>query len=317
MLSAIAARKAAQAASARQDTKQTAAARSPSTASEHTRVPTVAKSISNTSVVEQPPRKRRRKNTSDVGGKRTRYFEKEDLGTNVIDVNDAGNSVAHSSSDDDERPSALFVEGQISRHVKSRRMWSPSRPQTASEDETDDNTLPPKEPSLSTVQEPQSKGPLSTFRPLLNKNMFHLAPEEREMIGLPSLSATILLLSPADNFSITGTCSMTVFAGSVSLCGVTLSASRTQHAIFAPKSSPVPVVEYTDSPQESISIFPLPDRIRRLCNPMHAVVAIQELQSGVEGLGRVCRTFEGVFDSPLGQPEFEHDLGVRSITRIF
>ncbi|KIK36101.1 hypothetical protein CY34DRAFT_16609 [Suillus luteus UH-Slu-Lm8-n1] len=72
--------------------------------------------------------------------------------------------------------------------------------------------------------------------------------------------------------------------GSVSILGVTLSASKEAHHVFAPRSAPIPILRCTSSDvHDNSNIHSLP-RVRN--NHGGAVVAIQSLDTDVEGLGR-------------------------------
>ena len=107
---------------------------------------------------------------------------------------------------------------------------------------------------------------------------------------------------------------LTLLQGSIRLLGTTLTPSKISHRIFAPRSYPIPVLDALGQPagtssQESsqkISLVSgLPGHIIESISTLHVVVALQELVTGLEELGRVVPTFTGVF---------EPDIRDRSIT---
>jgi polynucleotide 5'-hydroxyl-kinase GRC3/NOL9 len=65
--------------------------------------------------------------------------------------------------------------------------------------------------------------------------------------------------------------------------------------VFVPRSAPVPILRCASlDAHADLNIYTLPPRVRSIHGG--AVVAIQSLDTGVEGLGRVCRVFDGVFE---------------------
>ncbi|KAG1887755.1 hypothetical protein F4604DRAFT_2038239, partial [Suillus subluteus] len=73
------------------------------------------------------------------------------------------------------------------------------------------------------------------------------------------------------------------------ILGITLSASKVAHHVFIPHSTPIPILQFAllDVHADS-NIYSLPrsPRVRNIHGG--AAVAIQSLDTGVEGLGRVC-----------------------------
>jgi polynucleotide 5'-hydroxyl-kinase GRC3/NOL9 len=102
---------------------------------------------------------------------------------------------------------------------------------------------------------------------------------------------------------------LTLLQGSIRLLGTILSPSKTSHKIFAPRSHPIPVLEALGVPASTsfgISSQEGPDLISRLpkhitqaLSSSHVVLALQELVTGVEELGRVVQTFSGIFEPDL------------------
>ncbi|KAH9916798.1 uncharacterized protein B0H18DRAFT_1124020 [Fomitopsis serialis] len=208
--------------------------------------------------------------------------------------------------------------------ARRRRAWSPSAPLRDSSDEEDDELLddesaPP--PVVIPVAGPSKLVPkvLSTFQPVLDQNMFYLTPEDIQILDLPSPSlqcdntGTLIVLHPSNSLALLGTYRLTVLQGAVSLMGSVLTASRTCHRVFAPRSSPIPVLRSIaaslNGPQSA-----MPDRVRSTLGPGATVVLLQELQTGVERLGTVCRTFEGVFSPSRSQSKMPTvELNLRGV----
>jgi polynucleotide 5'-hydroxyl-kinase GRC3/NOL9 len=135
---------------------------------------------------------------------------------------------------------------------------------------------------------------LSTFEPSLDQNMFFLTAKEQSTLNL-SDRATLIALNAQDSLCLLGTCNLTILHGSITLCGITLLASSTKHPIYAPRSSPLPIIRASSKTASALK----PETLsRRLVNILEfkAVIILQELRTNVEDLGRICRSFEGVFE---------------------
>ena len=240
----------------------------------------------------------------------------------------AGSARAEASDDDavrsaeedeeDEHESVLGGFDDTSVPSSKRRAYSPSRP--VEEDSSDEDIPAPSAPlRLKSAQLPSKSVTLSTFRPTSDENLFVLTADERSMLGLSGEGAIVVLLSERDTLSFIGTLRIRVLHGSVSMLGATLRASAVSRPVFAPRSSPVPTlvaVEARDGSSAESSLA-LPSRIGTAAKDASAVVMLQEMFSGVEGLGRVVRPFEGVFrpgpeDSVLDLPL----AGVAMVSRI-
>ena len=135
---------------------------------------------------------------------------------------------------------------------------------------------------------------LSTFQPSPNQNMFFLTAEEQSLLNL-SDRATLIALDAQDSLCLLGTCNLTILHGSVTLCGITLLASSIKHAIYAPRSSPLPVVRASIKSSSILNPETLSSRLLKILE-FKAVVILQELRTNVEDLARICRSFEGVFE---------------------
>lgn len=135
---------------------------------------------------------------------------------------------------------------------------------------------------------------LSTFRPTRDLNVYELSADEASAMGLQNATSAISI-DREETLALLGTYALTVLKGSVSILGVTLSASKEAHRVFAPRSAPIPILRCASSDVHAdLNIYSLPPRVRN--NYDGAVVAIQSLDTDVEGLGRVCRVFDGVFE---------------------
>lgn len=135
---------------------------------------------------------------------------------------------------------------------------------------------------------------LSTFRPTRDLNVYELSADEASAMGLRN-ETSVISIDWEETLALLGTYALTVLKGSISILGVTLSASKEAHHVFAPRSAPIPILRCASSDvHDDSNIYSLPSRIRN--NRGGVVVAIQSLDTDVEGLGRVCRVFDGVFE---------------------
>ncbi|KAL4063260.1 Pre-mRNA cleavage complex II protein Clp1-domain-containing protein [Scleroderma yunnanense] len=170
------------------------------------------------------------------------------------------------------------------------REWSPSRP--------NDSEKPQ-----------QLKVAISNFTPVIGHNTLPLTDHDLCSLGFQGESAVLLTINAGESLALVGVYLIVVLRGGVSLCGVTLRPSSTRHRVFAPRSSPIPVISWTPPEDDSKATqIPLPSNIHT--NPDAAIVLIQRENTGVQGLGRVCRVFEHVFKPPrdattgdIGVPE--------------
>lgn len=144
-------------------------------------------------------------------------------------------------------------------------------------------------------QEPQHENRLlSTFEPSPDQNMFFLTAEEQSTLNL-SDRATLIALNAQDSLCLLGTCNLTILHGSITLCGITLLASSTKYPIYAPRSSPLPIIKPSSKTTSILKPETLSPRLVKILE-FKAVIVLQELRTNVEELGRVCRSFEGVFE---------------------
>lgn len=204
--------------------------------------------------------------------------------------------------EDEGSDSVLSTLDDFSNEAPTRRAWSPSQPVEDSSDEEspDGETLPYDMsslfPSTSSPQKQADAEFLSTFEPIIDENVFFLNETELALFGL-SDPTTVVSITARDSICLLGTCKLAVLQGTLSLTGTTLSASHTQHTIFAPRSSPLPILRAggQSSSTSILSRSTLSPRLQHILES-ETVISIQENRTGVEGLGRICRTFEGVFE---------------------
>ncbi|KAI6040649.1 hypothetical protein EDC04DRAFT_2674743 [Pisolithus marmoratus] len=128
--------------------------------------------------------------------------------------------------------------------------------------------------------------------------------------GFQGDNGVVLVLNASESAALLGVYLLTVLQGHANLCGITLGPSTTHHRVFAPRSSPIPVISWV--PTERYSKRPLPSSVH--ASPDATVVLIQYADTGVEGLSRVCRVFENVFKPARDTPA--RDIGIPEIRLI-
>ncbi|KAJ6615463.1 hypothetical protein B0H10DRAFT_1801363 [Mycena sp. CBHHK59/15] len=311
MLSAIAARKAAQAASAHATPVLEPEPPAPTPVAVET-PPSHSRSNSKrkpTSQVPNSSRKRKKKREAEL--KKSRYFE---AGS---DPSQHPDDIIIIDSDEDEEGDVSYAPPALSTRTKvvGKRGWSPSAPIHDSSDEEVEEILDVP------IQASATKAPahLTTFQVIPDKTAFFIQSEEAAPLGLSTVTATVTLLTPGQTISLLGVYTFAVLQGVVSVSGVHVPASPTVHRVFAPRSAPIPTLEALDGKASHLSVSDVPLRLRPAFQSGGAIVALQQLQSGVEGLGRICRTFDGVFQPSRWQQrnDAEHDLrlpGVHLLT---
>ena len=226
------------------------------------------------------------------------------------------------SSDDSNMSITQRPERSLEPSLRERTTYSPSRPVVPLADSSDyaSDASESEQPVMDLSQlfpynrplpteEPQI---LSTFRPIHGQNLFRLSLDEGSALGLSGPAVT-LVLSLSATVSFVGAYRLRVLRGSMSLLGTILPPSRVLHRVFAPRSSPIPVIEALAARGESSkSLHDIPTRITSVIDEGDVIIVLQELRTGIDGLGRVMRTFGGVFhhdpegasDIPLGGVHF-------------
>lgn len=287
MLSAIAARKAAQAA-LKEASGPIVEVRTPSPPTPSVTPPATSKPNSKRKTTAQAPNSKRKKKEKRVGRKNARYFDEPDAFADQGDV---------IIIDSEEEP--MYEDLTDPGPSTSQRRWSPSIPLNDSSEEEGGEGIPDgREPAQPAIHTPHI---LSNLHPTPNENIFFLTSDEVRAFNLSSstqtLPATIVVLGFKETICLLGTYTFCVLQGSLSCSGVVLSASSRTHRVFAPRSSPLPILEGTlgNSSISNLNLK-LPSRLRSLTQTPAALILIQELTTGVERLGRICRTFDGVFE---------------------
>ncbi|KAJ7066642.1 hypothetical protein C8F01DRAFT_712278 [Mycena amicta] len=226
---------------------------------------------------QTPNSSRKRKKKREAETKKPRYFE---------DVLDESTDIIIVDSEDEEELLSMTVAG--------KRSYSPSAPvNDSSEEELDEILDVPIPPASFQPRLPQN---LSTFSPEPDTNTFHLLPEELALLNLSVDCATLISLRPGSTMALVGVYSLSVLRGAVSIYGARLHSSTTPHRVFAPRSAPIPIIEVLNA--SSTLQIDLPARLQAVFVDDNVVIVLSALQTGVEGLGRICRIFEGVFSPP-------------------
>ncbi|KAL5508618.1 GRC3 [Sanghuangporus vaninii] len=337
MLSAIAARKAAQAAKLAATSQPPSStpgdvliSESESESDSECRKTVIQKSkrkLSDTVNPKRPNnRKKRRKKGAKIEAAQPRYYDTIEAFPQPVEE-DEGSLSSASNSDEDVQELQFAdtelretIEAQQPRKTKIQRAWSPSRPPGNSSDDEAGLSVPtphfPFAPGSQTEQLRGAKYQTAysfSFVPRPEKNVFYIEKNDTK----PALGrkGTMITLAEGETTALLGVYSLTVLRGRVSLMGTELHASASRpHTIFAPKCSPIPVI--TAVPSSTISSCPLPDRITRSIDPSDTILLLEDVHTGVEGLGLICKTFENVFEaSSLAEDAF-HLSGARVLTTI-
>ena len=264
-------------------------------------------------------KKAKRLTNSDV--RRARYFEAEQPpGGFDGDDPQSPHPQPHSSQEDG------LISGFITEDPGPSRGYSPSRPILDSSEDESRELVHEKHYSLGKKLETDSIVSLTASRrlffPKLDSNCFRLTSDDlKGLDGSQDVgSGTLLLLPPGHSLTFVGTASITLLQGAVAVLGMHLRPSLHSHRVFSPRCSPLASIETLDvssvGGESNNSNSPnwgrLPRQIQNAVNPSDCVVLIQPLSSGVEGLGKVCRLFDGVFDvaPDLRDTEVEDAIGV-------
>lgn len=295
MLSAIAARKAAQAAREGASGPIAEVKTPPSPPTSSIIPPATSKPNSKRKSTAQTPNSKRKKKEKRVVQKNVRYFDEPDAFAGQGDV---------IIIDSEEEP--MYGNLTDPGPSTSQRRWSPSIPLNDSSEEEGGEAIPDiHEPAQPAMHTPHV---LSNLHPIPNENMFFLTSDEVRAFNLssstPNLPATIVVLGLKETICLLGTYTFCVLQGSLSCSGVVLSASPRTHRVFAPRSSPLPILEGTLGNSSISDLYSkLPPRLHSLTQTPASLILIQELTTGVEGLGRICRTFDGVFEPSRWQKD--------------
>ncbi|KAK0455692.1 uncharacterized protein EV420DRAFT_1644472 [Desarmillaria tabescens] len=297
MLSAVAARKAAQAAKKKPEpTPPVVLEESAPVLVEPPRPQSVSKR--KPSSQNAPTSRKKKKKNHDRRPEPSRYFEEPDpfqMQENIISID-----------------SDMSNEGDIEQPERVLRGWSPSAPLNDSSEEEDEGPPPvpisqPQPPPPPVT--PEENDTLSTFHPIRDQNHLYFDPRR----------AVLLWTGKSDTICFLGAYKLYVLHGSITICGTTLHSSVRAHHVFAPRSSPLPVIavehESVGGPSKTAS---LAARFQLLLGTADALIIIQELQTNVSGLEVVCKTFDGVFGPYRRRDEDVFDFripGVHLVSR--
>lgn len=279
-----------------------------------------AKPASSSKGKGKPPKKQKKK----------RYFD-ENLNEPTAFGNCGRDEEASPSSSEDElfgfhlmneesegaRTNGRTTPGTSGR-VRRQRAWSPSNPlqdsdSSSVENETielDEVPAPPI-PGQSLIPPPDT--PLSTWTP--TSSNCHKIPTDS------SGTSKLLLLRAGDTITLLGVFALDVLKGDVEYQGVKLSPSLRKIEVFAPKCSPLSAIralppDPLNAEESSLGQNLLPSNLKEVVDAHEgAVFIVSALRTGIEGLGRVCSTFESIFSPPRGY-EGTTSLGIEGVVMV-
>ncbi|THH30293.1 hypothetical protein EUX98_g3913 [Antrodiella citrinella] len=268
------------------------------------------------SAVQTTPRNKKSKPSH---AKDSRYFQtlsKDDDTPDLIIIDDDNVSDNDGLSDvsDDDSSTGLASPAPT-------RAWSPSAVQSNDVAMEDDYFLTtPARKSRPAFTSANSS--FSTYTPVSGRNFYPLSIEELGSLspqsGSSDRQACIVLISPSERLALLGAYRLRLLHGLIMLAGVTLRPSSTSHRVFAPKCAAIPVIEaLSQAADEEDITADLPERVAAVINQFSAAVLLEELETGVDGLGKVCRTFEDVFAPPKSRTgSSEQKLGLHGVSLI-
>ncbi|KAF9037010.1 hypothetical protein BDZ89DRAFT_1011226 [Hymenopellis radicata] len=318
MLSAVAARKAAQAAKQAPLTPDTSVPKVTDKQAESPASRPPPSSSKRKPSSQSAPAAKRKKKKSQEKGKIARYFQ--DSTTDSIHVDQDIITIESDDSDVEQDADSLddidFSIAEFQPKVASstvpptQRAWSPSVPVADSSDEEDDDV----DEEMAPPPIAEETDALSTFQPIRDQNVFTLDSADMVSLGYADdgLSATLVVLQPGDTLSFVGAYKFSVVQGSIMVLGTTFHPAVTTHNVFAPRSSPIPVIKAAASTSTPLS---LPVRLKAHAQPSETVIVLHELRTNVQGLERICATFEGVF-RPLRRHATNFDFGVPGLSMV-
>lgn len=258
----------------------------------------------------QKPTSGSNSNPQAAGGKRGKEDVPVVVSRDLRESEGDGDSVDSglSTDDDDEVPIASLPPAR-------GRHWSPSAPvvdleSNDEEPERNLSTLPTRSPT--------------TFQPTEGTNTLRLTSDEVCGLGLNTEhgSAVAIALSVGERFCLLGAYTVVVVHGSLEACGAIFAPSTTSrpHRVFASKSSYLPTFECIPASSRPIpSPCSVPPRLQPMYQKFNAVVVIQELLLGVDGLERVFGTFNGMFRETQQEKLNGEvgDIGLRGVRMVW
>lgn len=234
------------------------------------------------------PQRRKKADDRKIEGK-ARYFDAR------ADVPEPD---LHSLTDGDISLSDREILSLSQPRLQPGRAWSPTQPLLDSSDEEIGIEVGGVRATNASIATPTTV----PFSAEIGVNTFPLTPEESSALIDVEEPATVMILPAHSDIALIGVYQLTVLQGAMMVMGVTLVPSNSSHAVFSPKLSPLPCIESLgNTDPASPLISHVPDRLRACISPDHAVILIRAHPTGIEGLGRVMRNFESMFQhSQLG-----------------
>jgi polynucleotide 5'-hydroxyl-kinase GRC3/NOL9 len=116
-----------------------------------------------------------------------------------------------------------------------------------------------------------------------------------------------IILKLSETLSFVGTVALTVLQGSVSLFGSITPASSIRHSVYAPKNYPTATMESIEYLRRSSVNPKIPVFMEPLVTESDAVLQIEDLHSGVQGLYQVCPIHLAIFEGPI-ETQFDFRL---------
>ncbi|CAK5283075.1 unnamed protein product [Mycena citricolor] len=258
------------------------------------------------------PSSKKHKKKREPEVRRVRYFE------NALERREPDLIVIDSEEEVEVEADESTTPTTTSRPPQTgQRAWSPSAPlNDSSEDEDEEDQSDTSRAPASTPLVPHI--PFTTFHAVPDETLFCLGHEEKLLLGLSGdAPASLLVLTPGQTLTLLGVYALTVMRGAVSLYGVMLNASPAAQRVYAPRSSALPVLKaIATSARAGLNKLDVPPRARAACAEGRAVVVLQQLKTGVEGLGRIVQTFGGVFEPSRRMDEAEDVLQIPGVYAV-
>jgi polynucleotide 5'-hydroxyl-kinase GRC3/NOL9 len=240
--------------------------------------------------------------------KEKRYFEGEaNLATPISQKeSNSHRSEENGSSSDDELfglpllPSSANPSNEIPLTPKPpsgriQRAWSPSNPLRDSSSSDDEPITKPAE-LLPSSAPPILASPLSDWMPTQD-NCYDLP-------ATSSAPSKLFLLQPEGTITLLGVFAFTVLKGGIEYQGIQLSPSPQTIEVFAPRCAPLSALQAIPldhhRPDKIVNWEELlPAEFRdRVASHNGSALLVSSLRTGIEGLGKVCHTFEDAFSPP-------------------
>jgi polynucleotide 5'-hydroxyl-kinase GRC3/NOL9 len=116
-----------------------------------------------------------------------------------------------------------------------------------------------------------------------------------------------IILKLSETLSFVGTVALTVLQGSISLFGSIIPASSIRHPVYAPKNYPIATIASIEYLRQSPVNPTLPAFMEGLVSESDAILEIEDLHSGVQGLYQVCPIHLAIFEGPV-ETKFDFKL---------